>query len=60
MEGVLVVEGGARTPSEHCPGTLEQSTKLPNAHIEFCDELGTRPKVDPPHDPDKDKMIKTT
>lgn len=27
MEGVLIVGGGARTTSEHCPDTLEQGTE---------------------------------
>lgn len=30
MRGVLVAEGGPRTPSEYCHGTLEQGAKPPN------------------------------
>lgn len=33
IEGVLVVGGGDRTPSQHRRGSLEQGTELPNAHI---------------------------
>lgn len=39
--------GGARTPLDHCLGTLEQGTKPTNAHIRPCDALGTHPGVDP-------------
>lgn len=34
MEDVLVVEGGAKTPSEHRRGTLEQGTESGKAHVE--------------------------
>lgn len=64
---VLVVRGDARTPSEHCSGTLEQGTEPKNAHIGPCDELVSHPGVDlpltsksPPHDPKRDKVVKKT
>lgn len=34
MEGIRVVGGSARTPSEHRRGTLEQGAKAPNAHTD--------------------------
>lgn len=47
MEGVLVVEEGARTPLGHLPGTFEQDKEPPNAHIGPCNELLTLSGVDP-------------
>lgn len=43
LGGVLIIWRGARTPSEHYRGTLEQGTDPPNADIQFCNELGTHP-----------------
>lgn len=64
---VLLVGGDARTPLEHCSGTLEQVTEPKNAHIGPCDELLSHPGLDlplttmsPPHDPQRDKVIKKT
>lgn len=37
--------GGASTPSEHCRGTLAQSTKLTNAQTGPCDVLAPHPRV---------------
>lgn len=63
MNGVLEVS--ARTPSEHCPGTLEQVTKPTNALKGPCDELGSYPGVDLPspvvhpiRDSERDKVVK--
>lgn len=47
MKGVLVVVGGAETPSGHNPGTLEQGTVSTNAHIGPCSELATHSGVIP-------------
>lgn len=47
MDGVLVAEGGARTPSEHLQGTLEQSTDPWNAHIGLCSEPSTHSRMWP-------------
>lgn len=40
-ESALVAEQGAKTPSEHCQGTLDQGTVTPNSPVEPCDELLT-------------------
>lgn len=65
MEGVLVEGKGARTPSEQCGGTLEQSAEPTTAHIGPYDELVTHPGVDPsspivypPRDPERDKVVR--
>lgn len=48
MEGVLVIMGGARTPSETCLGTLEQGTEPKNALVGPCNEPATPPGVNVP------------
>lgn len=65
MEGVLVVEEGATTPSEHCRGPLEQGIKPTTAHIGPGNGLLTHPGVDlpspivyPPRDPKRAKAVK--
>lgn len=65
MQSLLVVGEGSRTASNHCRGTLEQTTKPTNAHIGPCDEPATPPGVDPvfphcvpPPDPERDKAGK--
>lgn len=50
MEGVLVVEEGSRTPSEHCRGTLWQGTgDSPRSGPSL------RPYECPPSDPGRQK-----
>lgn len=61
--GVLVVGGGASTPSEHCPGPLEQGTQPTTAHLGPCWGLilgGDLPSpiVEPPREPGGDKVVK--
>lgn len=41
MEDILVVIGGATTPSGHCRRILEQVMNPTNAHQGSCNELGT-------------------
>lgn len=48
MGCVPVGREGARAPSEQCQGTPEQGTEPTIARKVPCDELVTRPGVDPP------------
>lgn len=67
-EGVLLVGGGAKTPSKYHLATLERGTALPNAHIRPCDELMSHSRVYPecrwdrfqnaPRDPGGDRAHK--
>lgn len=41
LEDALIVGRGAKTPSNHCPGALEQSAGPTNAHEGPRDKLGT-------------------
>lgn len=41
MESVLVARKRARTPFEHCRGTLKQGMEPLNAYVGLCDELLT-------------------
>lgn len=64
MEGVLLIGGGSKIPSEDCQSTPEQGREtIKCSHgpgMSWRPVLGLTVYVNPPHDPKREKVVKKT